>query len=64
MDAATLGRLIDERDALAVKLAQLTAFFENKDFYALGANQRRLLGRQARAMQEYLETLNERITLA
>ena len=54
-------RVVDERDQLAEKLTRLNSFIGGDVVKGLPAEERIRLARQAVAMKEYLDILNDRI---
>ena len=54
-------RVVTERDELADKLTKLNTFIGGNVFYDLPPEERIRLARQAGAMKDYLDILNDRI---
>ena len=54
-------RVVDERDQLAEKLTRLNSFIGGDIVKGLPVEERIRLARQAGAMKEYLDILNDRI---
>lgn len=56
-------RVVQEREALQLKVQALSSFLETDTFKSLDLKNRTLLRRQLVAMETYLSILDERITL-
>ena len=54
-------RVVTEKDELAEKLTKLNAFIGGEIYNGLPEDERTRLARQATAMKDYLDILNERI---
>jgi hypothetical protein len=54
-------RVVDERDELVEKLTKLNSFMTGEIYNGLPSDEKVRLARQACAMKDYLDILNERI---
>lgn len=54
-------RVVQEKDALAIKLSALQKFILSTNFELVKPRQQVLLRKQSVAMQSYLEALEERV---
>lgn len=56
-------RVLDEQDALKMKVDSLHAFIQSGGYYNVHDDEKGMLQAQLNCMQEYLRILNQRIAL-